>query len=65
MCSWESGWWRILRGYGSWCVNRAANGGTGCDGEVQLPILPLVMTQGYYWMMMVADAVCEPISRRL
>jgi hypothetical protein len=39
--------------------DRAAHGGIGGDGEVQLPVLPLVIIQGHDWKMMVAEAVVE------
>lgn len=38
---------------------QGANGGMGEDGEVQLPILPLMMAKGHYWKIMVAEAIFE------
>ncbi|CAM6085752.1 unnamed protein product [Calypogeia fissa] len=35
-------------------------GGLGGEGEVWLPVLPLVMCQGHDWKMMVAEAIVEP-----
>jgi len=37
----------------------AANGDMGGNAEMQLPILPLVMSQGHDWKMMVAEAMFD------